>query len=117
MPEEADVRPKTYDLFLSYSQADLSIAKAFFDALQREKLEVYAPFAEPDVAWGSQRKSTVGQIFPQRARAALVLLSEKYCGSAACLAELDLLAEVATSTPEAAVLLPVRLDTSPMPPP
>jgi|GEM_PF-2227484 RNA polymerase sigma factor, sigma-70 family len=107
--------PKAYDIFLSYAHTDAEIAGEVAKALVEIGLTVFDVFAESAALWGADLYSSLGEIYPEQAHAAIVLLSEEYNRSSWCSRELDLLVRRAGELPDSGFILPVRLDDSPVP--
>jgi len=104
------------DIFISHSSQDSGIATEIVRALRAKGLRVF--LAERDLAklWGKDLEGAMRDVFPSKATAAMILLSSSYAGSRWCRFELaSLMARVREIPESARLLLPVRLDESPVP--
>jgi RNA polymerase sigma factor (sigma-70 family) len=107
-------RVGVWDVFLSYAMEDAAWVKVLVDHLQTRQLKVFDPYAAPTEFWGRSREEILNTILPAKCRAVLVVLSTAYSNSAFGDSELSSFTE-AVETQSAAILLPVRLDESPVP--
>lgn len=104
-----------YDLFVSYSHLDKKRVSPILEALRQAKLNVFDPLASPKEMWGRDLRTWFDEIFPLRARAAMIFLSKQYSKSKWCKTEFDQMVRLTRENPDLARLLPVRLDESPIP--
>jgi RNA polymerase sigma-70 factor, ECF subfamily len=104
-----------WDLFLSYTTEDSNWVRPLADKLTSLSLKVLDPDATPSEFWGMSREEVLTAIFPVRCSAILVALSAKYSTSEHNICELAVIAEATMFSGGSSIVLPVRLDDSPVP--
>ena len=104
----------SWDVFLSYAAEDAEWVRAVEAKLTNLHLKVFDPYAIPAQFWGVSRDEVVTQTFPTKCPAAFVVLSYAYSASEQCRRELGIITCTALAD-SPSLLLPVRLDDSPVP--
>jgi RNA polymerase sigma factor (sigma-70 family) len=104
-----------WDLFLSYATEDENWVRPLAKKLASLSLRVFDPVATPSEFWGMSLEQVLAAIFPAQCTAILVVISAKYSASEHNTSELALISEAATDSGEKSIVLPVRLDDSPVP--
>lgn len=102
----------TWDVVLSYANEDALWVQSLNEQLQAGALRILDPNAIPPEFWGHTREQILRSIVPQRCRAVLIVLSRAYASNEYCLQELATLTMTSSTQ---TILLPVRLDSTPVP--
>ena len=103
-----------WDVFLSYAPENAEWVRSFEAKLKNQGLKVFDPYSIPTEFWGQSRDEVVAAIFPSKCAIVFVVLSSAYSASEQSLQELAVIKGAAKSAARSLVL-PVRLDDSPVP--
>ena len=104
----------TYDAFLSYSSKDRSDVQEVFEALERNGLRVFDLAARQAEIWGQSIEETISTALAE-SRGAVVFISSRSNESEWCKSEWDHIKRQATDEFRKICVLPVLLDSSPIP--
>lgn len=108
-----DKKDAAWDVFLSYASENADWVREFEAELSTHHLKVFDPYSTPTKYWGNSRDEVLAAIYPSKCPIAFVLLSVAYTRSEHS-RELELLLQSKRSHLPC-LLLPVRLDDSPLP--
>lgn len=114
--KESTLTTKDYDLFVSYCHEDSSKVKSILAALNHEGLVLFDPLVNQEEMWGRDLKTWFADVFPTRAKAAMIFLSKHYNQSRWCNRELEYVLRSAQENSSFLLVLPVRLDDAQVPP-
>lgn len=103
------------DIFISYAHADAALVQPVLAALNDVGLRVVDAAEGQATMWGQDLESYLEGFFPGRVRSAMLFLSANYSKSNYCSRELAAIAGRAIEQPETSLILPVRLDDTPLP--
>ncbi|MDQ3674720.1 MAG: sigma-70 family RNA polymerase sigma factor [Gemmatimonadota bacterium] len=107
-------RDDSWDVLLSYASEDAGWLKALEVKLKDLHLTTFDPHAIPAEFWGENRDDVVSAVFPAKCAVAFIVLSSAYISSDQNKRELAIIVEAAPGAPQS-LLLPARLDNSPVP--